>query len=399
MRLIINETKKIFSLKHLFITVIIFFFLSFMFPGNFNECVLLIDKFDTENYPEQIPLDFSKYSVEKKFNDMLLEKYGTYIDNSELPLVQKQFHTFFEQLKGAAQNDDILIRNGIILGEDLSFYSIYESDNAPDISESDQQYIWECTNGVRQLDKTDYPIYFAGALKRIIDYMDNQNGVSENVYHILSKDIISGIEKNLQIILWATIAGMFLIIPYMVEERRSNINLFEYTSKVGRKSYVNKIIAVAFSAFFVICVGVICSLVLFFKWNISQYYDCNISTLLYMDKNISYSNFLKYCYSEFSLLEAYFTLLLGLLLFGIIVIILTAIVSYHFDNIISAYAVNSLSVVSLAVFFRRYVSYGLSFESGVFTTKYELYLAIIIVLILLTSIILRSTKRKKFVEV
>ena len=88
MRLIINELKKIFKPQSLLIAVLIFLFLCLVFPGTLREDISLTVKFDSENYPEQIPLDVSVYSVELKFNDMLLKKYGNSIDSTELPLVK-----------------------------------------------------------------------------------------------------------------------------------------------------------------------------------------------------------------------------------------------------------------------------------------------------------------------
>lgn len=399
MRLIINELKKIFKPQSLLIAVLIFLFLCLVFPGTLRESISLTVKFDSENYPEQIPLDVSVYSVELKFNDMLLKKYGNSIDSTELPLVKSQLDAFAEQLKTASQNDKILNRNGIELSDELFFYSIYESQNAHEISEMDQQYIWECSNGVRQLENTDYPIYFAGALKNIVDYMENQSGNGTAVYHVLSNAVVSGIITDLQIILWATVSALFLVVPYMVEENRSKIELFEYTSMVGRKSYFNKIIAIIISLICTIGMGAGCSALIFTKWDLSRYYHSNISTLLYSDKSIGYSDFLRRCYSECSLIQIYCSLLIGLLICGILIVSLSAIVSYRFDNIVSAFAVNLLFMAVPILFFSRYISYGLSLDGGILITKFEPIFVTFLIVAVVTAMILFDAKRKKSVEV
>ena len=330
---------------------------------------------------------------------MLLKKYGNSIDSTELPLVKSQLDAFAEQLKTASQNDKILNRNGIELSDELFFYSIYESQNAHEISEMDQQYIWECSNGVRQLENTDYPIYFAGALKNIVDYMENQSGNGTAVYHVLSNAVVSGIITDLQIILWATVSALFLVVPYMVEENRSKIELFEYTSMVGRKSYFNKIIAIIISLICTIGMGAGCSALIFTKWDLSRYYHSNISTLLYSDKSIGYSDFLRRCYSECSLIQIYCSLLIGLLICGILIVSLSAIVSYRFDNIVSAFAVNLLFMAVPILFFSRYISYGLSLDGGILITKFEPIFVTFLIVAVVTAMILLDAKRKKSVEV
>lgn len=381
------------------VSIFIFLFLCLVFPGTLRECMSLKNKFDTESYPEQIPLDTSAYSVELKFNDMLLKNYGNSIGSTELPLVRNQFEAFAKQLKTAAENDGILKRNGIELNDDLLFCSIYDSPDTHEISEADQQYIWECTNGVRQLANTDYPVYFAGALKNIVNYMENYSESDTPVYNVLSNTVVSGIKTNLQIILWATISAVFLVVPYMTEENRSRIELFEYTSKTGRSSYLNKIFAVIIASICTTGTGAVCSALILHRWNLSRYYHSNISTLLFIDKNIGYSEFLNKCYSECSLIQIYFYLLTGLLIFCISVISLAAAVSYRFDNIISAFAVALPFMVAPISFFLRYISDGLSLDGGIFTTKLEPVFVTLLILSVTTAVILFDIHRRKTADI
>ena len=97
--LIAKELKKIFKLRNVVVAVCVFLLLVSL--SVFRHANSTIIKLDTENYPEKIPFDLKYYSVELKFKDMLLTKYGKTIDANELPLIREELQIFGKKLDEA----------------------------------------------------------------------------------------------------------------------------------------------------------------------------------------------------------------------------------------------------------------------------------------------------------
>ncbi len=392
MKILFYEIKKIFDFKAVIVGIVVFLFLNIVFPGTIRENISLYNQYDTENYPEQIPLDLSHYSVDLKYNDMLLERYGETVDADELPLLKEQLEVFAQQLKFAVENDEILNYYGIRLNDDFTLYTIYEEE--PPLTDEEQQYIWECTNGVRKLDGTDYPIYFVQALQSTINYVENlmmNDDIEDKSYHIMSSAVVSGISENIFIVLWATISSFFIIVPYIIKEKQSNIEVFEYSSKTGRAAYRNKLFAIIISLIITIGVGVCISLLFFGIWDIQRYYNSPVDSLILINNGANFNKF----YSGFSLIQIYMGLLFGQFICSIAAVLITAIIAYRFGNVISG-VLTALLLSSIPVFFNfRYIVFALELHRVTLSTKYEpIFFVSSVLFIVLTVIILVVNKKK-----
>lgn len=393
MKILLYELKKIFDFKVVILGIVVFLFLNIVFPGTIRENISLYNQYNTENYPEQIPLDLSKYSVDLKYNDMLLEKYGDTVDADELPLLKEQLEVFARQLKYAVENDEILNYYGMRLNSDFTLYTIYEEE--PPLTDEEQQYIWECANGVRKLEGTDYPIYFAQALQSTINYIESlmlNDEIEDKSYHVMSSAVVSGIAENIFMVLWATISSFFIIVPYAVKEKQSNIELFEYSSKTGRAAYRNKLLAIIGSLIITIGIGVCVSLLFFGIWDIQRYYNSPVDSLILVNNGADLNKF----YSGFSLIHIYMGLLLGQFICSIAAVLITAIITYRFGNVISG-VLTALVLSSIPVFFNfRYVVFALDFQRVTLLTKYEpIFFVASVFFIVLICMLLVVNKKKK----
>lgn len=401
-KLILNELKKIFKFRNVVVAVCVFLFLGFLTV--FRDVNSVISKFDTENYPEQIPLDLSHYSVELKFKDTLLKKYGETIDADELPLVKEELQKFEKQVDSALRNDEILKSAGF--NADTRHY-----EGLREVSPEVEQYCFTVTEGFYKYDGTDYPVYFENGFREVVNYMETaaEQGKPQ-VYHVMSDTFDYEIGEDLSIILFAVAASLFIVVPYMVSENKSKTALFEYSSKIGRKSYGNKIAAVAVSQFITVGIGALIAAAYFLSWNVSRYYNCKIDTsriINFIDNNTMPQEYYwpivsSKCYSGLTLLELYILLLLGVSLCGILTLLLAAIIAYHFDNIFAPFAIGLLLLSIPIAFYERAVITGLNLSSmfsdgsEMLTTKYEPFIFIaVLIAVTVIAVVIEIRKKKK----
>lgn len=402
LKVISKELIRIFQFRNVVVAVSVFLVLSSLFLGVNGAS---ISKFHTENYPDQISVESNHYSVELKFKDTLLKKYGGTIDVNELSLIKEELEKFKTQVYEAERNDEVLIRAG------YNAEAGYFEGNA-DLSQEDRQQVLDVINGFYQYEGTDYPVYFLKGFQEIVDYMDTAGKYGKiQIYHVLSDTVVNGISQNLHLVIFAVIASLFIIVPFMVNENKNQTVIFEYSSKVGRKSYINKIAAVIISQFITVGTGAFMTTALFFLWNVSRYYNCKIDTLIFtlntFPADIVHSelwNVSSKLYSGLTFLEFYILLLSGITLCGVMVLLLTAIISYHFDNIFVPFSIGILLLSQIALFYERYVFIGLNLPSffganRLLTTKYEPFIFIVVLIAVTVATAVIEIRKKKKVEI
>lgn len=402
LKVISKELIRIFQFRNVVVAVSVFLVLSSLFLGVNGAS---ISKFHTENYPDQISVESNHYSVELKFKDTLLKKYGGTIDINELSLIKEELEKFKTQVYEAERNDEVLIRAG------YNAEAGYFEGNA-DLSQEDRQQVLDVINGFYQYEGTDYPVYFLKGFQEIVDYMDTAGKYGKiQIYHVLSDTVVNGISQNLHLVIFAVIASLFIIVPFMVNENKNQTVIFEYSSKVGRKSYINKIAAVIISQFITVGTGAFMTTALLFLWNVSRYYNCKIDTLIFtlntFPADIVHSelwNVSSKLYSGLTFLEFYILLLSGITLCGVMVLLLTAIISYHFDNIFVPFSIGILLLSQIALFYERYVFIGLNLPSffganRLLTTKYEPFIFIVVLIAVTVATAVIEIRKKKKVEI
>lgn len=348
-----HEMKKIFKLKTIIPALLIFLFLCCIFPGSVVDCYYDSKKMDTQNYPEQIPLDLSKYSVEKKFNDMLLLKYGLSIDNNEIQSVKSELEMFANEIENAVKKDEILLRNNIVFGSDYSLYSM--DADASDISEKDRQYIYECVNGVRQLEGTKYPLYYAQGFASIITYVEQNN----TEYKIMSNDVIQYVSNTLIVIVFSVVSSLIILVPYGIDENRSDIIIFEKTTYMRNKILAYKTLSIIMSSLLIILIGVIVSILILIFGNITEYFDCNIETILHLKSGLEFSEFTEKCYSDISVIKIYGLLTLLISIFGICTCVICTFIAFNINNIVLSVLLFIPAFTLLLITYLRYISEAL----------------------------------------
>lgn len=399
-KLILNELKKIYKFRYVTVAAIIFLLFGYLLV--FRGADSRIEKFHTENYPENITYKNGVYSVDLKFKDMLLAKYGKTIDAKELPLVKEELQRFEKQVKEAERKDEILKRAGF--NADIGSF-----EGNPELSEDDERYVREYSNGTLRFEGTDYPIYFLDGFQEIVDYMEAMAKKGENVvYHVMSDAFGYEIGKEFSIVIIAAAASLFMIIPYMVNENKSRIALFEYSSKTGRKSYINKLIAVIITQFITVGAGAGIAAAYFRLWDIPRYYDSKIDTMMIIKhvylRDLEYtdlSGIYSRCYTGLTFLEIYVLLLLGISLCGMLTSFLAAIIAYRFDNIFAPFSIGLLLLALPIIFNERFVYYAIHVNNydDFLTTKYEPLIFLVVLLFAAVFVAFMANRERKKAEI
>ena len=402
-KLILNELKKIFKFRNVIVAAAIFITIG-TFLGIFSDFVSLPGSFGSQGV--------SSSAVSIRFADMLLQKYGESIDLSELPQVKADFEIVSQDVIAAAEKSEYLKRRDLTLTESFSLVSDgYSDDESPE----EIQYSYEIACGNRCLEGAKYPLYFARGLQEIIDYFETveKSGIKSDIsYDVMSTTFTNSMTYNLVILMFITAVSLFIIIPYMVEENKSKTALLEYSSKAGRSSYINKLIAVAIAMVIMMGAGAGAAAVNFMGWDISRYYNCKIDTIMvseYIDPwriaNFGLSDIFSKCYSGLTLLELYILLLLGVSICGIFTLLLAAIIAYHFDNIFAPFAIGLLLLSIPIAFYERAVITGLNLSSmfsdgsEMLTTKYEPFIFIAVLIVVTVIAVVIEIRKKKKAEI
>lgn len=391
MSITVNELKRIFKLKYIFIAVIFLVLTGMIFPGEFIESVKFINKTHTDNYPDQIPLDFNSYSLELMFKDMLLEKYGETIEKDELNLIKSQFNDFSKNVVDAAEKDEMLKRVGLVLNDNYEFVSVYSPDDSPVFSDEEQEYQWECVNGTKKLEGTEYPLYFLQAFRSLIS---DAEGYNKDSYPIMSSTLLGGISDNICMVFMAATAMLIIIIPYATEQKRNNTIAVGYSSKTGRKLYLYKLISVVISSVLFIGVFVIFSVIMFKCCHVQRYYHCIIdSNLFQKNNNKLFGTF----YSGISFLWLYAGLILFIFICGVLTSATVYVIASNFDNIISSIAACIPIIAVNILIFYRYIIYALDISKGVLMFNFEpIFTGVILLLILTFALTLSYKKQNKY---
>ncbi len=78
--------------------------------------------------------------------------------------------------------------------------------------------------------------------------------------------------------------------------------------------------------------------------------------------------------------------------------LIVSIIAYRFDNPVSGFAVCALFVIVPLLFFYRYISYALSFETGELLTNVEPCITVLLILIVSVIVIRFDAYKRKYMD-
>ena len=378
MRAVMMELKKLFRLKYAAVAAALLAVLCLGVPKGQAAAVKITH---TEAYPERFTV-YEDYSVDVLFNDFLLKTCGQTVTKEELGGLKALRDRLCEQVARAAAADEVLLRIGCVF--DAERAEFYGTDPDRSISEEDQIYEWSCVNGQMRLDNTDHPIGFIKRFDSVIAQTEQYGS-----YAVLGGDMLWLLRKNTGIVTWFSVAALMLTIPYGVSEVRSHTEALTYTTKAGRKAFLQKLLAAGIAGAVIIVSGAALAFALFSGWDVGRYYGCDISSAMAELHGVPPDT-----YRGITFLGYYVSRVLAMALVGVCGNLLAGIVSLHSPNAVSAAGI-CLPVVALELFVRlRYIDdYTTSTHSA---PVWELpAVSVVVALVSLTAVAVAQWRKRR----
>lgn len=415
-KVILSEIKKILRPAPLIIFAVLVLGLNFKLPGRQTRNIAVMH---TENYPEQFMIN-DNCSVNLLMNDFLLENFGEVLTTKDIPRLQEIFDTLKEEITVAAEKDEILIKSGTRFNpKDTMFYGtapqievapgVFEYAAEPELTPEEEEYKFSCINGQMKMAGTSHPIYFLWGLNSIIHVI---NATGE--YSVFSISLLRNLSDVIVPLSLISIALMVLIVPYCVSEARNKTYMIGYSTKIGRKSYLAKLIAVGIVAAVIMTFGAFFVNYLFGQWEVERYYNSSVDSAVlfshYYSSNLSFpidfsnptDKILATPYSGMTFYQSYLFILLSVSLMGVIGTILLSYITLEIPNRISAVAVSLPFIALYAFFFNRYVEKGVNghidgpTDYAAVLGRYELHIvmSVFIILTIVVGVIIYLRKKK-----
>lgn len=387
MKILLLELKKFFRLRNVVIALAVLVLLWNVLNASGSHKAAVIST-HVDDYPGRITVNDYDYSIRMLFEEYLLETYGNAITEAQLDELVDKRETLIEQVAAAAAVDEVLLRTQTTFrpdpyGNGVEFTTTLSPEGVS-ISDEDQLYLWNCTNGQMHFPGTDHPVYFIDGFKDVIELIQEHGE-----YHVLPRDILLNVRINQMPIVYFIIAALLLVIPYGVSESRSRTEQLAFSTKAGRKTYLCKVLAAGIGSFIVIGIGVIVVSAMFSQWEVQRYYDSLIDSAMAVFKWTDPYQVpidLAKQYGGVSLLTFYVVMCMVFLLAGTGLTVVAAVVSLAVRNAVTGIAASIPVIAAVIVFFIRYVYLALDYSSHSLISRWEHCACAGLILVLSTCI-------------
>lgn len=271
MRIILNEIKKIFSLKMIVLLILITVTMFFVFDIGFH----------IKYFPNGRPaLDIYNIGVE------MVENYGEYMDEDEFEHFKSRYDELVKEADEYIQSRDDFIELGITTYEEFENKDRDNEEldklNSKVLFEEEVDLFWELP-----MRKYYMGIYEKKEeLMRTKDWTEKQK---ERVEELISKGSETStlpevvfqnyndiVKPSLALIL---ISIIFMLSPIYIRDNLNGMNYLQYSSKAGRRLFKRKIAAGLLSAFIITTIQLAAFFALYSLNNVSMFYDCNINSV------------------------------------------------------------------------------------------------------------------------
>lgn len=271
MRIILNEIKKIFSLKMIVLLILITVTMFFVFDIVFH----------IKYFPNGRPaLDIYNIGVE------MVENYGEYMDEDEFEHFKSRYDELVKEADEYIQSRDDFIELGITTYEEFENKDRDNEEldklNSKVLFEEEVDLFWELP-----MRKYYMGIYEKKEeLMRTKDWTEKQK---ERVEELISKGSETStlpevvfqnyndiVKPSLALIL---ISIIFMLSPIYIRDNLNGMNYLQYSSKAGRRLFKRKIAAGLLSAFIITTIQLAAFFALYSLNNVSMFYDCNINSV------------------------------------------------------------------------------------------------------------------------
>lgn len=379
MRIIINEIKKLFSVKSLIILGVIFFIIWKLFVSFWIENFPNGSDTPTFNLSIEMLKDYGATIDEKEFEDFkeklaLREKEADeYLkqDKDAQELGIESYREFRDRLGESRYNNEKLeeLHSKIYFNENI--YLFWEMQSRESLISS-----YEGT-----LDKRYGPNEIApNRYERLqeLEKSDQPQSVLSRVTFFYYNFLII----NFSILVVVTLA--FIISPIFLKDEKNKTNLLQYSSKTGRKIASKKIISAMITSFGIATLELVFLFAMYIPKNTLQFWNCSIN-------------------SKFNQIVSWFDLtfgeyiMLSVFLIYLVTFVVTSISLFVSSKVKNYVALIGVQVPVLGILIAFLKNIGLNDMTILGRPKYLLHItygALIIISIVLIVMLLKKEKKR-----
>ncbi|KNF08406.1 cation transport ATPase [Gottschalkia purinilytica] len=283
MRIVLNEMKKIFSLKMISLLIIISLIIYYLFIS-----------FYIQYFPNGRPeLDIYNVSVE------MIENYGEYMDEDEFKDFKVKYNEKVKEADKYIKSNERFKKAGITTYKEFEYTDTMNDKTSTKLQELHDYILfeqkvdlfWEIPE--REDIIKSYEEKEENMLKKYEPMDEKQEirvkellkkGSDESILPSLVFGNYNNLIKNVCMLILISI--MFIISLIYIKDRKNKVNYLQYTSKIGRKIFKNKIIAGLLSSFIITTLQLIVFFVVYSFNNVSMFFNSDINSVF--NSNISW---------------------------------------------------------------------------------------------------------------
>lgn len=310
MRLILEELKKLFTVK----TIILISVVSFIMYQQFIM-------FDFKHFPNGRPSLDTFLATQK-----MLEDYGKTMDEGEFEDFKNIHEKRIDEATAYVKSQDELVAAGIDTYEE--FRSINREDERlaalyhKVVFEDYVNVFWEIQAREGMIETYEHPERFSqygpGELNekqeaRIHELVEN--GATTAVFTYLVFENYNTLIKVVAIMIFLSV--MLVLMPLYVRDKRNHAIFLQYTSKVGRSLFTKKLFAGLIASLTVITTHLCCFFFLYAGNDTSMFFPLTINSI--------YNNFVSWY--DLTFFQYIVLTVIGIYLLGIALVLVAACIS------------------------------------------------------------------------
>lgn len=380
MRIVLNEIKKIFNFKMVFLLILVSLIIYKM-----------LISFELEFFPNGRPaLDIYNIMVQ------MIEDYGNEMDEAELEDLKSIYYNKLEEANKFFSNNKEFNELGIYSYEDYKYENSSDEINQ-EFEDIKWKYLLEKKEGNILWELQEFP--------NIIEFYENRNNrysvnegfkkyderINEIIENKENEDILTSIVfdnynnliKYFGICIVIGIA--FMLTPLFLKDKIDKIDYLQYSSKHGRKLFQSKLIAGLISALIITTLELIILFILYRGNNTEMFFKSNINSI-FNDEFWVNITFIQYI----------FLTVIGTYILGII----TAFISMFISNRVNTYIASiGMQVPSLFIIGGLTVTVLLNGLFSIYIAKYLVFIIYLVLIVITVLSIIISSKKEKITDI
>lgn len=272
MKVVLNEIKKIFSLKMVSVLMVISIIMYFLFIS-----------FYIEHFPNGRPeLDYYNIGVE------MINNYGEEMDEEEFEHFKDTYNKQVEEANRYLQSKKEFVDEGITTYEkfknmDQHVEKLYKLHSYI-FFEEEVDLFWELDTRLRLIeDYEDKENFYKRTnvrankkeKKRIQEIVNSESYESIFPYLIfINYDTLIKYVTMLVII-----SIIFMVSPIFLKDKLNKVNLLQYTSKNGRNLFKKKVASGLIASFIITTIQLLCFFIAYSFNNVEMFFNSNINSV------------------------------------------------------------------------------------------------------------------------